>query len=314
VATGGLLVLLAQAEGLPAEPPAHPPAAFPVRVEAAVDRERVAIGEPIRYTISVTAAPGLELTPPSLPASLGALELQETGTTPPRTERGQVIMARWYRLVSFEPGELRIPAPVVSYRAPDGTRREARGAPLTVTVASRLPEEWTAQDFRAIKPPIAVRRLGWWLWAAGLLSAVGAAGLIWRTRRRRLQPMPAVPAPPPHEQALAELEALRREDLAVRQRYEAYYVRLSGIVRRYVEGRFGLRAPEMTTEEFLQGCSTSAEFPASHRHLMREFLEHCDLVKFARYAPSDEEAERAFASARRFLEETAPAIPAAQPG
>ena len=44
--------------------------------------------------------------------------------------------------------------------------------------------------------------------------------------------------------------------------------------------------------------------------MLRGFLRAADMVKFARHQPTAAEAEAAFAAARRFVAETAPAEPA----
>ena len=85
---------------------------------------------------------------------------------------------------------------------------------------------------------------------------------------------------------------------------EEYYVTLSGIVRHYLEGRFGLRAPEMTTDEFFELMSGDGTLVRAHKELVNEFLAHCDLVKFARYGPSSEEIGGAYGAAVRLVRET----------
>ena len=84
-------------------------------------------------------------------------------------------------------------------------------------------------------------------------------------------------------------------------------MRVSTILRRYVELRFGLRAPEQTTEEFLVSVSALATggLIAAHRDLLEAFLQHCDLVKFARHRPTPSAMEETFESAKTFVEHTA---------
>ena len=53
------------------------------------------------------------------------------------------------------------------------------------------------------------------------------------------------------------------------------------MLRHYIEDRFGLRAPEQTTEEFLAELRQKHVFGERQKDLLRAFLEHCDLVKFA---------------------------------
>jgi hypothetical protein len=88
-------------------------------------------------------------------------------------------------------------------------------------------------------------------------------------------------------------------------------------VRRYLEDRFELRAPELTTEEFLDSVQHAPDLSRDHQALLREFLRQADLVKFAGLKPADEDVERSVAAARRFLEETrdnAPLIEADEDG
>ncbi len=292
--------------------------AEPVTLTAAVDREEVAIGEPILYTLTLTRPEALSVAWPKVEAELGPLELYDSGSEPPSVREGTVTEQRWYRLAGFETGSRTIPAPVVTYTDAGGADREARGEALTITVTSVLPKHWETLDIQGAKPLVRIRRYGWLWW---LLAALGLAGIIggfwWRRTRRTATAIPQPPPRPPHEIALEALERLRQEALPSRNAYEEYYVRLSDIARSYIEGRFSLRAPEMTTEEFLQRASQGQALSFDHRALLQTFLAHCDMVKFARYQPSGSEAGEAFGAARRFVQETIPAPapePAEQPG
>ena len=79
---------------------------------------------------------------------------------------------------------------------------------------------------------------------------------------------------------------------------------LSSIVRQYLEDRFDMRAPELTTEEFLVSVSDSPDLSVAHQRLLREFLHYADLVKFARMVPGEEDIRQAIERARQFLDET----------
>ena len=279
-------------------------AAEDVTVQASADRPAVTIGEPIRYVVTVQHPARVAIDGPSMVGTVGDFHVDRSGSAPDRRDHGMVVTERWYQLSMMSTGTFTIPPPVVTYRGPDGAAHEVRGAAVTVTVKSVLPAHWEAQDIHDIKPPISLRRSWWWLWILGLLAAAGG-GLAW-WRRRQAQPH-RVSGPPPkpaHVIALEALEALRQERLPAQGRYEEYYVRLSNIARRYVEHRFKLRAPEMTTEEFLQIASNDESLTHAQRQLLREFLMHCDLVKFARYQPSEHEAEEMFTAAVRFVQET----------
>jgi hypothetical protein len=60
----------------------------------------------------------------------------------------------------------------------------------------------------------------------------------------------------------------------------------------------------MTTEEFLVEVTTANELFSEHIKLIRDFLIHCDLVKFARYEPLGEEIDWSFRSAKEIIDRT----------
>ena len=97
----------------------------------------------------------------------------------------------------------------------------------------------------------------------------------------------------PIERALLELNRLLEKGLPGRGRYKDFYVELTMVVRRYIQRRYGIRAPNMTTEEFLREARPSDE--------LRRFLESADMVKFAGVTATPEMADTATESARSYL-------------
>jgi len=82
-----------------------------------------------------------------------------------------------------------------------------------------------------------------------------------------------------------------------------YYIQLSEIIRQYIEGRYFLDALEMTTTQLLEKMNQE-QINADAIQMMREFLDACDLVKFAKYIPSDEETQIVTQLAFDFVQET----------
>ena len=105
----------------------------------------------------------------------------------------------------------------------------------------------------------------------------------------------------PHERALQRLRSAPRTTAA---EIEAFYVEVSAVLRLYLEERFGLRAPERTTEEFLRELESGAALAREHRAELKQFLSQCDLVKFAAYRPSENDHLATFAIAEAFVERT----------
>ncbi len=149
----------------------------------------------------------------------------------------------------------------------------------------------------------------WWAWALlalGLAAAIGATALTVRVLRRRA----ARPPPPlsPEEWALRELARLAERDWLARGAARELYYRVTEIVRQYIERKFALAAPEMTTEEFLATLDRRP-LPLDTDRL-RAFLEACDLVKYAALEPGPADIDRTLATARAFVAAGAPAAAA----
>lgn len=158
-------------------------------------------------------------------------------------------------------------------------------------------------DIRDIKPPIEIAN-GWdWVWAALGILALAAilfvAWRLWRKSRSRVAEKPFVPA---HVRAK---EALQRA-LELIGQPKAFCILVSDTVRLYLEERFAFHAPERTTEEFLRELSATNLLSVEQKESLGRFLENCDLVKFAKYEPGENELRELHSSAVRLVEETQP--------
>jgi hypothetical protein len=191
---------------------------------------------------------------------------------------------------------------------PARRRRAAWSAALAAALSAVLSAATSAtaaaeaaEDIRDIRGPKFM--FPPWLLPAAIAGAVllafGALGL-WRWLRRRRQPRVLLP----FEIALQRLEEMR----ALMQPDDAreFSIAVSDVVRRYIEERFSVTATHRTTEEFLHDLLESPHAPlARHRALLSEFLQACDLVKFAGMSLTLQNMESLHHSARAFVLETA---------
>ena len=146
---------------------------------------------------------------------------------------------------------------------------------------------------------------GWW-WVTAAAAAAAAGGLVWWLLRRvktRRGAAHAV-AVPPHVKAMRALERLRQAPRTTPAQIESFYVDVSQVLRVYLEERFGLRAPERTTEEFLRELEGGDQLARNHRRELERFLTQCDLVKFAAFVPGPAEHDTTWQLAAAFVEAT----------
>lgn len=159
------------------------------------------------------------------------------------------------------------------------------------------------EDLQSIKPPVAIPNPWLWLWVAiGLLLIGAVAWWFWRRRRRKAETPEPEAVIPAHEKAWARL----KEALALLDQPRPFCILVSDTVRAYMEERFQLRAPERTTEEFLEELQSSPLLSHPQKGVLGEFLMTCDLVKFARHEPGRDELQAIYDAAARLIEETQP--------
>jgi hypothetical protein len=162
-------------------------------------------------------------------------------------------------------------------------------------------------DIKDIKPPMDIPSQWTWLWmvlAVLAIVAILAALIILLLKRPRKEEKVESIAFTPWERAYARLNNLRLKNLMDRTYLKPFYVELSDICRHYLEERFFLKAPEMTTEEFLDSLKNSPVLTGAQQQILKEFLYTCDMVKFAKYQPSHEEAQRSFDLVKLLVDQT----------
>jgi hypothetical protein len=158
-----------------------------------------------------------------------------------------------------------------------------------------------AEDIRDIKPPFEISDgLAWLWWTLAILAVAIAAFLVWHWWKNRALNVPVVPPVPAHVRAKQKLA----DALALIAQPKPFVIAVSDVARTYLEERFNFRAPERTTEEFLHELGGTDLLVKEQKESLGKFLESCDLVKFAKYEPGENELRGLHASAVQLVEET----------
>jgi len=303
----------------PASLDASTPPAAPI-TEATVDRDgiravlrslvpTVEVGEPLTLRLEVEAPTSASILFPSPAApgsprpTLGEFELRSARMLPPDPARPS-WRAQDIEVVTFAAGLQEIP-PIELRRDGAAGSSPLLVGPLRIEVTSLVGDtDDPRAALRPVKEAVEIALPRDWR----MIAIIGAAAMVllvagaaaWR-RLRRTAPVRVIA---PHEEAHAALVQLRNEDLPGHGRVLEFYVRLSDIVRRYVERRFGIRAPEQTTKEFLAAASRHPSIVEGHRVLLSGFMRTADRVKFAAERPGRDDCVRAFEAADGFVDET----------
>lgn len=302
----------------------------PLKLFVEASPKLVWFGDPITVTLTMRTPQEYAVEFPPV-AAFGEIRATLGETRDPRPAAdGGLEWRQTYTVESFTAGTLEIPPLAVKYgkRMQTATSRpasnvisklpaaaavvfenEIAAGTLKIEVRSALTSQDSTMSPRdvtgTIVPPW---RLTPWEWAAVAGIAILGAGLMfgvirWIQIRRRRPPPPIAP----EVWALRALAELSGGDWIESGRAKEFYYRLSEVVRKYVELKFSVAAPEMTTEEFLVALSRDRGALPFDAGRLRPFMNACDLVKYAAYGPPREDAEEALGTARSFVDSTAAA-------
>ncbi len=298
-----------------AQPVDRPPE-YRLSLEAKASRGEVAKGETFSYTLTVIeegeADVPFRLSPPDL-SGFNVTGEYSSQSTRVINNRERTVTEQEYRLSSDLAGEHLIPpARAVVADPKTGKEVEFKSNPVKVNVTEHGPGilKGLRNDIRDIKGPMSfLERIKLFFYIITALVVLGfilvVAFVVYMARRGRStggkpklsEPVPA-PVIGPKEEALKAIDAAEAGRPASDSK--AYYSVISEIIRRYLRAAHNIPATEATTAEIMQAVKSST-ISASAYDKLHEILEEADLVKFAKYAPTEEEKTKYMERARELL-------------
>ncbi|HET9627705.1 MAG TPA: hypothetical protein VFP84_40385 [Kofleriaceae bacterium] len=282
----------------------------PVKATLKVWPSKPALDEAVYAELSIDSPAGVTIDAPfqETGSQLGRFAVESFGHDTTRKPDGGQVHRQLYTLRAQASGRQRIPP--LRFEMTDAGKA---GSKPQEVLTDEVPLEITPISAEAAQTPLKpalgdldpdVGGIGWFTALAIVfgVAIVGAGGTLafraLRARRRIEQQRSA------YDEAVAELRALEDRGPPDAATADHWFVTLSAIVRRYLEMRYEIRAPELTTEEFLLVATARPELTAEHRALLTSFLERCDRVKFAGYRPDADESIASLKAARGFVEDT----------
>ena len=153
---------------------------------------------------------------------------------------------------------------------------------------------------RDIRPPLDVFPYPMWMvYTAGGIALVVLALIVIIIAQAIRKRKPSAPPPTPRERALQRLREAEAE-IVLRDPY-SFSILVSDILRTYVTLQYNVHATEQTSPEFLAVAAKSPHFTGADKMLLADFLEHCDLIKFARVDATIEDSRVLLAQAVKFV-------------
>jgi hypothetical protein len=154
-----------------------------------------------------------------------------------------------------------------------------------------------AQEFHEIAPPVNYSLIPPWMIFVGTLVALSivaaTASFVIRSRRKK------TPIQSTRERTLEMLDRMQNEieELSPYQ----FSIRVSDVLRQYATEQYNLPVTRQTSIEFLNLIKTASPFSKDEKMLLEDFLNRCDLIKFARYEATTADSRLLLEEATRFV-------------
>jgi hypothetical protein len=280
----------------------------PMTVHIRVDKSKITIADILWLEFETAIGSGYDVNMPKVDKSLenfGIVDWQNLGNR--LDANNNVVSTYRYRLEPFLSGKFAIPAFTFEFRdvnGQDAQTYQLETEPVDIEVTSLLGEQrgkLLIADIENVVDMPAKTILWWLLSAVAVVGGIAALLLYFRREKTKAAVRIFKPA---HEIAYARLQLLIRQDLVKAGKVKEFYEAISDILRHYIEDRFEMKAPERTTEEFLLEIRDTGALSLDHNRFLAEFLTHCDLVKFAKHSPTNEQIQHTFDLAKNFIEQT----------
>ena len=274
-----------------------------------VEPETIHVGDPFTITLSATYPGDHFVIFPQVASNWGEFEVSGQ-TSAPTVDNGDGTLTSSIQIEAtlFSVGDIPTPELSVAIRKPDGEIINRPVRPIDVRVESVSGDD---DELKDIKPqaelpvppdPLSFAQERPVLVTGTLAGGVGLAILaffLWRRRLYQALPDPGTPA----EIALRELDRIASLPLRSDADFKERYTLVSDCLRVYLQGRFDISAPELTTRQILRSLE-SVEIEASHADDLAQILDECDLVKFARFLPGEDDANLIIELSREFARRT----------
>ena len=210
-----------------------------------------------------------------------------------------------FELVSFSTGMAIIPQIPFTLLNSSSEVYTVYSSSKSINIESTLAKIGDLGDIKDIKEPLSIGNGALLYIIIAIILLLIGAYIYYRKKTLEQITLDTKPKLPPYEVALRALDDLLTSDLLSKNLIKEYYVRISEIMRNYISGTFGFEAFEKTTQELyndLKNNSVDKKITAK----IKELFENCDLVKFAKFTPKENQSTYDIELAKTIVLESMP--------
>jgi hypothetical protein len=255
-----------------------------VNVRSNIDRDNILIGETVSLTVEAYTPIGSNVTWFTA-HTIPHFDMLKKDAVDTAQNIDSKKLSQHFAITSFDSGQQYIPPFEIVV---DNQSYFTDSIPITVSFAPFNPDE----EYRDIKDIIEVKKPNIvylpWLIIGTAIICLAIVAMLWR-RKRSATVMKVKSAPPlsPYEEAMKALAQLALKNINNGE-VKAYYSEMNDILRKYVSHKFSISTFERTNEELIIELSRKG-IPKDAFINLAQSLRMSDVVKFAKYQPSEED-------------------------
>jgi len=276
-----------------------------VTVNTTIDKISITIGDPLKVSVEISYPNELKLSSVTMPSEIGTWACTNLSTSTKKIKDTLSTLAV-FEVVRFSTGMAVIPPIPFTLVTSSAEPYTIYSDSKSINIESTLAKVGDLGDIKDIKEPLSIGGgVFIYLLIAVILILIAGAYIYYRKKTLAQTILDTKPKLPPYEVALFALNTLVASDLLSKGFVKEYYIRLSEIMRNYISNSFGIETFEKTTQELCHDLkSKSVDKKITSK--IKELFENCDLVKFAKFTPKENQCAYDIELAKNIVFESMP--------
>ncbi len=268
-----------------------------VSLKTGVSSSTINIGDYIKYYIIINYDQGHKLTLPPPGKELGKFDIKDYNIVDEKSEKkGKKVKKIEYTITAYFIGKFDIPSIEIIYEDKNKNKNSIRTEPLLIKVVpvKKLPSD--TDDIRDIKEPEKIKS-HFLLYLFIILLIIGAGVFaFFYYKKHFIKETEGIKIKEPEKiipediEALEKIKKLQQKEYLKNNKFKIFYFELSEIIRGYLHRRYDIYTLERTSYEIMLDIRKIVDDKNTQK-LFNNFFRDSDIVKFAKYKPTNNESK-----------------------